>query len=586
MKETDLHKYQLACVQHIIEHPFCGVFVDMGLGKTISTLTAINYLMFDYCEVNSVLVIAPKRVAESVWQEEAEKWEHTKHLRFSKIIGTAKQRIAAVMETKADIYIISRDNVAWLCALYGGGKLPFDMVVVDELSSFKSYKSERFKALRGARPYLKRLVGLTGTPAPNGLIDLWPQIYLMDRGERLEKTISRYRERYFRPGQTNGHVVYSYDLMSDSEYLIHKKIEDICISMKADDYLEMPFRTDNYIKLRMPEALKKQYDDFEKNKVLDLISAAETIEQEDENGNSVFVEKPVEVNVVNAAALSNKLLQFANGAIYDEERNVFPIHDIKLEALKEIIEDANGQSVLVAWTYQFDRDRIVEYLKKYKPRELKNNKDIEDWNAGKIQVMLAHPASAGHGLNLQAGGSIIVWFGQTWSLELYQQFNARLYRQGQQNHVVINHLILQGTHDEDVIRALKAKDKKQNALMNSIKAKIDKYKNICNMGRNGKQTPVFPEMVKFVNDNVGKVVSSSEILLGKEPGRNSETAYLYKFVKLGYVEPVDDNSFVKDKTASFKVIKEFPKHYNSVMFMDELRVANGYIPDNHKRKVY
>ena len=586
MKETDLHKYQLACVQHIIEHPFCGVFVDMGLGKTISTLTAINYLMFDYCEVNSVLVIAPKRVAESVWQEEAEKWEHTKHLRFSKIIGTAKQRIAAVMETKADIYIISRDNVAWLCALYGGGKLPFDMVVVDELSSFKSYKSERFKALRGARPYLKRLVGLTGTPAPNGLIDLWPQIYLMDRGERLEKTISRYRERYFRPGQTNGHVVYSYDLMSDSEYLIHKKIEDICISMKADDYLEMPFRTDNYIKLRMPEALKKQYDDFEKNKVLDLISAAETIEQEDENGNSVFVEKPVEVNVVNAAALSNKLLQFANGAIYDEERNVFPIHDIKLEALKEIIEDANGQSVLVAWTYQFDRDRIVEYLKKYKPRELKNNKDIEDWNAGKIQVMLAHPASAGHGLNLQAGGSIIVWFGQTWSLELYQQFNARLYRQGQQNHVVINHLILQGTHDEDVIRALKAKDKKQNALMNSIKAKIDKYKNICIMGRNGKQTPVFPEMVKFVNDNVGKVVSSSEILLGKEPGRNSETAYLYKFVKLGYVEPVDDNSFVKDKTASFKVIKEFPKHYNSVMFMDELRVANGYIPDNHKRKVY
>lgn len=472
MKETDLHKYQLACVQHIIEHPFCGVFVDMGLGKTISTLTAINYLMFDYCEVNSVLVIAPKRVAESVWQEEAEKWEHTKHLRFSKIIGTAKQRIAAVMETKADIYIISRDNVAWLCALYGGGKLPFDMVVVDELSSFKSYKSERFKALRGARPYLKRLVGLTGTPAPNGLIDLWPQIYLMDRGERLEKTISRYRERYFRPGQTNGHVVYSYDLMSDSEYLIHKKIEDICISMKADDYLEMPERTDNYIKLKMPEQIKKQYDDFEKNKVLDLFKS----EQEYLDNADKWVDKPVEINAVNAAALSNKLLQFANGAVYDENRKVFPIHDIKLEALKEIIEDANGQSVFVAWTFQFDRDRIMDYLKKYKPRELKTNKDIEDWNAGKIQVMLAHPASAGHGLNLQAGGNLIVWFGQTWSLELYQQFNARLYRQGQKNHVIINHLILQGTHDEDVIRALKSKDKKQNALMDSIKAKIDKYK--------------------------------------------------------------------------------------------------------------
>lgn len=472
MKETDLHKYQKACVEHIITHPFCGVFLDMGLGKTVSTLTAINYLMFDYLEINSALVIAPKRVAESVWQEEAEKWDHLKHLSFSKIIGSAKQRISAVMDTKADIYIISRDNVAWLCALYGGGKLPFDMVVIDELSSFKSYKSERFKALRGARPYLKRLVGLTGTPAPNGLIDLWPQIYLMDRGERLEKTISRYREKYFRPGQTNGHVVYSYDLMSDSEYLIHKKIKDICISMKANDYLEMPERTDNYIKLKMPEQIKKQYDDFEKNKVLDLFKS----EQEYLDNADKWVDKPVEINAVNAAALSNKLLQFANGAVYDENRKVFPIHDIKLEALKEIIEDANGQSVLVAWTFQFDRDRIMDYLKKYKPRELKTNKDIEDWNAGKIQVMLAHPASAGHGLNLQAGGNLIVWFGQTWSLELYQQFNARLYRQGQKNHVIINHLILQGTHDEDVIRALKSKDKKQNALMDSIKAKIDKYK--------------------------------------------------------------------------------------------------------------
>lgn len=476
LTESNLHNYQKACVEHIITHPFCGVFLDMGLGKTVSTLTAINYLMNDYCEINSVLVIAPKRVAESVWQEEAEKWAHLQHLRFSKIIGTQKQRIAAIMETKADIYIISRDNVAWLCALYGGSKLPFDMIVVDELSSFKSYKSVRFKALRGARPYLKRLVGLTGTPAPNGLIDLWPQIYLMDRGDRLEKTISRYREKYFRPGQTNGHVVYSYNLMSDSEQLIHKKIEDICISMKADDYLEMPMRTDNYIKLRMPDDIKKQYDDFEKNKILDLLNTVETVEEEDEDGNVTLVQKPVEVNVVNAAALSNKLLQFANGAVYDEDKNVFPIHNIKLDALKEIVENSNGQSILVAWTYQFDKDRILEYLKSYKPRELKTNKDIEDWNAGRIQVMLAHPASAGHGLNLQAGGNIIVWFGQTWSLELYQQFNARLYRQGQQKGVIIHHLIMKGTHDEDVIQALKAKNKKQNALMDSIKAKIDKYK--------------------------------------------------------------------------------------------------------------
>ena len=459
LKKSDLHKYQLVCAEHIINHPYCGLFIDMGLGKTISTLTAIDILMFDYCEVNSVLVVAPKRVAESVWQEEAEKWEHTKHLRFSKIIGTQAQRIAAI-KVKADIYIISRDNIAWLCALYGGGKLPFDMVVIDELSSFKSYKSERFKAMRGARVYLKRLVGLTGTPAPNGLIDLWPQVYLMDRGERLEKTITRYREKYFRPGRTNGNVVYSYDLLSDSEFLIHKKIEDICISMKASDYLEMPMRTDNYIKLRMPEALRKKYVDFEKEKVLDLFNQ--------DNGST-------EVNVVNAAALSNKLLQFANGAIYDEERKVYPIHDIKLDALKEIVDDANGQPVLIAWTYQFDRDRILEYLKKYNPRELKGDKDIKDWNEGKVQVMLAHPASAGHGLNLQAGGHIIVWFGQTWSLELYQQFNGRLYRQGQQGHVIIHHLILEGTHDEDVIKALRAKDKKQDSLMNSIKAKIDKY---------------------------------------------------------------------------------------------------------------
>ena len=460
LTKNNLHNYQKACVEHIIEHPYCGLFLDLGLGKTVIALTAIEALMFDYCEVDSALIIAPKRVAESVWQEEAQNWEHLRHLTFSKIIGTPKQRQEAI-RTKADIYIISRDNIAWLSALYGGGKLLFDMVVIDELSSFKSYKSERFKAMRSARLYIKRLVGLTGTPAPNGLIDLWSQIYLMDRGDRLEKTITRYREKYFRPGRTNGNVVYSYDLMSDSEFLIHKKIEDICISMKAEDYLEMPFRTDNYIKLKMSENIRKQYEDFEKNKVLELLSSAD---------------EETAINVVNAAALSNKLLQFANGAIYDEERNVYTIHDIKLEALKEIIDDANGQPVLVAWTYQFDRDRIKEYLKAYKPRELKTNKDIEDWNAGKVQVMLAHPASAGHGLNLQAGGHIIIWFGQTWSLELYQQFNGRLYRQGQQSHVVINHLILQGTHDEDVIKALKSKDQKQNSLMNSIKAKIDKYK--------------------------------------------------------------------------------------------------------------
>lgn len=460
LNESNLHRYQVATVQHIIEHPYCGAFLDMGLGKTVSTLTAIEKLMYDYCEIESVIVIAPKRVAESVWEEEAKKWAHLKHLTFSKIIGNQTERVEA-LKRKADIYILTRDNVAWLCAYFGGGKIPFEMCVIDELSSFKSYKSERFKALRAARPFFKRVVGLTGTPAPNGLIDLWPQMYLLDRGQRLEKTITKYRETYFRPGRTNGHIVYNYDLMKDSEFLIHKKIEDICISMKAEDYLEMPYRTDNYIELKMPQKLKKQYQDFEKEKILEVFSQ--------EEGNT-------EISVLNAATLSNKLLQFANGAVYDEDRNVHEIHSIKLDALEEIIEDSNGKPVLIAWTYQFDRDRILERLKKYKPHQLKNNKDIEEWNNGKIQVMLAHPASAGHGLNLQAGGSTIVWYGQTWSLELYQQFNARLYRQGQQANVIIHHLILEGTHDEDVIAALKRKDKKQNSLMNSIKAKIEKYK--------------------------------------------------------------------------------------------------------------
>ena len=465
MNESNLHKYQTACVKHIIDHPFCGVFLEMGLGKTVSTLTAINYLMFDYLSVNSVLIIAPKRVAESVWQEEAEKWDHLKHLTFSKIIGTQQQRIKALKE-KADIHIISRDNIAWLCALCGGAKLPFDMIVVDELSSFKNYKSQRFKSLRLTQPYFKRFVGLTGTPAPNGLIDLWSQIYLMDRGERLGKTITAYRKTYFKPGQTNGNIVYSYILLPEADNMIHERINDICISMKSDDYSSMPIRTDNFIKLKMPDNIQKIYTDFEKEKVLELYK-------------DLYEGREVEINAVNAAALSNKLLQFANGAVYDENKETHIIHDIKLEALKEIIDDANGQPVLVAWTYQHDRDRIMEYLKKYSPRELKKPQDIIDWNKGKVQVMLAHPASAGHGLNLQAGGSIIVWFGQTWSLELYQQFNARLYRQGQKNGVIINHLIMNGTHDEDVICALRKKNLCQNSLMDSIKAKINKYiKNI------------------------------------------------------------------------------------------------------------
>ena len=464
MDKSNLHKYQKVCVEHIISHPFCGVFLDMGLGKTISTLTAIEELKYDYCEIDTVLIIAPKRVVETVWEEEAKKWDHTKHLTFSKIIGTERQRLAA-LKVKADVHIISRDNIAWLCSLYAA-KLPYDMLVIDELSSFKAHQTQRFKSLRLARPWFKRVVGLTGTPAPNGLINLWSQMYLIDRGERLEKTITAYRSRYFRPGVSNGYVVYSYKLLSDSERLIQERIKDICISMRAEDYLEMPERIDNFVRVTMPDKLMDAYKKFEQENVI-------TLANEIEEGTTT-------VNAVNAAALSNKLLQFANGAMYDENKNVVPIHDLKLEALKEIIEAADGKPVLVAWTYQFDRDRIKNYFRSMAPRELKTAEDINDWNAGKVRLMLAHPASAGHGINLQAGGNIIVWYGLTWSLELYQQFNARLYRQGQKQRTIIHHIVNTGTHDEDVVRALKSKDKTQNNLMNSIKAKLELYRAFMN----------------------------------------------------------------------------------------------------------
>lgn len=458
LNKSNLHNYQKATVDFIIEHRFCGVFLDLGLGKTISTLTAIDELMYDYCEISSVLVIAPKRVAETVWAEEAAKWEHTRHLVISKVMGSENKRLDA-LKRPADIYVVSRDNVAWLCNVFAS-RLPFDMVVIDELSSFKSHQSQRFKSLRMTRPFMKRVVGLTGTPAPNSLIDLWPQMYLIDRGERLGKTITQYRARYFRPGKSNGYVVYSYDILAGASDMIQEKISDICISMKASDYLDMPERTDNFITVTMSDELKKEYNKFKNDNIIKLI---------DDNGTT-------EINAVNAASLVNKLLQFANGSVYDEDKNVHKIHTLKLEALKEIIENSNGQPILVAWTYQFDRDAILKAFSAYKPRQLKTADDINDWNAGNIQLMLAHPASAGHGLNLQAGGSIIVWYGLTWSLELYQQFNARLYRQGQTKHVTIHHIVTSGTYDEEVINAINRKDKNQNRLLDSIKADIAAYR--------------------------------------------------------------------------------------------------------------
>ena len=459
MKYSDLHEYQRTSVEHIINNTHCALFLEMGLGKTVSTLTAISILMFQDLDISSVLVIAPKRVAESVWDAEIDKWEHLKGLKVSKIIGTDKQRRKALSE-RADIYTIGRDNVAWLCGQYGGSMLPFDMLVIDELSSFKNPKSVRFKALRGVQPSFKRVVGLTGTPAPNGLIDLWSQIYLLDRGQRLGKFVSHYREMYFRPDKRNGAIIYSYGLSPGCAEKIHEKIGDICMSMKAKDYLKLPGRIDNVIEIKFPPDIQKKYDDFEKQQVLALFSD---------------MEEEKDISAVNAAALSNKLLQFANGAVYDENKKFYEVHNLKIDATKDIIEDANGKPVLIAWTYRHDMLRLKEALKKYNPRELKTDQDIRDWNNGKIQVMLMHPASGGHGLNLQSGGHIIVWFGQTWSLELEQQFNARLDRQGQTDVVIINKLVASKTIDQDVIEAQKRKSVSQNGLMEAVKAKIKKY---------------------------------------------------------------------------------------------------------------
>ena len=412
--------------------------------------------MDEYLEVNKVLVIAPKRVAESTWSDEIAKWEHLKGLTVSKILGTEKQRKAA-LKAPADIFVINRENVVWLVS-HLQGYWPFDMIVIDELSSFKSSKSARFRALRLVRPKTNRVVGLTGTPVPNGLIDLWSQLYLLDLGERLGKTITSYRSKYFRPGRSNGQIVFDYKLNSGSEEAIYKQIGDICISMKAEDYLQLPERIDRTVEVHLPEKMMNQYLEFEKDQVLAL---------ENEDG---------DISAVNAAALSNKLLQFSNGAVYDSERNVHDVHAEKLDALEEIVEAANGQSVLVFFSFRHDVSRILRKLKSYHPKEIGGPEDIKAWNEGDIPVLLAHPAGAGHGLNLQAGGHIVVWFGLPWSSELYQQANARLYRQGQNKPVIIHHLIAKGTMDEDVMKAIAGKADKEEALMQAVKVRIEKYR--------------------------------------------------------------------------------------------------------------
>ena len=448
------YHYQAYATQWIIDKKKSALFLEMGMGKSVSTLTAILELLYDYFDVAKVLVIAPLRVASTTWEDEVEKWDHLKELRISKVLGSEKQRVAALYK-KADVYIINRENVTWLVNWFDVD-WPFDMVVIDELSSFKSSKAQRFKSLKKVRPFIKRLVGLTGTPAPNGLIDLWPQIYLLDGGERLGKTVTGYREKYFLPDKRNQMIVYTWKLKEGAEDTIYEKLSDICVSMKAKDYLELPERIDNVIPVELPKKVKEQYDRLEKELILSIEEA--------------------DVLAGSAAVLANKLLQVANGAVYDEDGEVKYIHDEKLKALDELMEAASGKPVLVFYGYQHDKDRLLHHLKKLKPRLLQTDQDIKDWNQGKVQVLLAHPASAGHGLNLQTGGNIIIWFGLTWSLELYQQANARLWRQGQKQTVVIHHIIAKDTIDERVMKALEDKDVSQAALIEAVKARMNQYK--------------------------------------------------------------------------------------------------------------
>jgi SNF2 family DNA or RNA helicase len=454
MKYTP-YPYQQHATEHIIENPGCGLFLEMGLGKTVATLTAIDLLINDYFEVTKALVIAPKRVAEDTWTTECQKWDHLRHLRISKVLGGEIERIAA-LRAKADVYVINRENVAWLMAFLNGA-MPFQMLVIDEASSFKSHKAVRFKALKIRRPLIKRVVLLTGTPAPNSLLDLWAPMYLVDRGQRLGEKYEGFRARYFEKNQWERK--YTIKKHESYEQGIYNKIGDICISMKAKDYLSLPERINRTVSVNLPAEVRKAYKDFERKAVLELSEADQ-------------------ITAVNAAALSTKLLQFANGAIYDENKVSHEMHSEKLDALEEIVESANGQPVLVFYWYKHDLERILKRLKEYKPIELKSSNEIKQWNEKKIQVMLAHPASAGHGLNLQAGGNTIVWFGNTWSLELYQQANARLDRQGQTQSVIIHHLITSGTIDEDVMDALAGKHAGQEALMQAVKARIEKYQKL------------------------------------------------------------------------------------------------------------
>lgn len=439
------HDYQKYAAEFIITHPACGLLLSMGLGKTIITLSALWELILDYFDIGKVLIIAPLRVARDTWPKEIEKWEHLKGLNYSVVVGTEKERRAALSK-RAFLYIINRENVVWLIE---NGLFHFDMVVIDELSSFKSHQSKRFKAMRRVRGSVKRIAGLTGTPAPNGLIDLWAQINLLDMGERLGRYIGGYRERYFLPDKRNRDVVFSYKPKEGAEEAIYEKISDICVSMKACDHLNMPKLMVSNVEVEMSEKERRLYDQLKADLILPF-----------EGG---------DIDAASAVGLSNKLHQMANGACYDENGKIRILHDRKLDALEDMVEAANGKPVLIAYWFKHDRDRILE---RFDAVTIDKSEDITRWNNGEISVALIHPASAGHGLNLQEGGCHLIWFGLTWSLELYQQCNAGLWRQGQKETVTIQHIITAGTIDEEVLKALEEKDCTQEALLKAVRARI------------------------------------------------------------------------------------------------------------------
>jgi SNF2 family DNA or RNA helicase len=450
------HAYQRFCINRLLTDSALGLFLDMGLGKTVITMTAINDLKYNRFLISKVLVIAPKKVAESTWSKEAAKWDHLHLLRVIPVLGSQAKRIRA-LNTPADIYVINRENVPWLVDYYRNA-WPFDMVVVDESSSFKSHKAKRFKSLTWVRSHINRMVILTGTPAPNGLIDLWAQIYLLDEGERLGKKITHFRERYFEPDQRDREHVFSYAPKPGADEAIHNLIGDICISMSAEDYLELPDCLQVTVPVKLDSKAQAVYNRLEKEMLLEVDDSI--------------------IDAGSAAVLSNKLLQLCNGAVYDEQHNAVELHNCKIEAFTELVEALNGQPAIVFYNFKHDLIRIKKALtgSGLRVRELKTPQDETDWNNRQIDILLAHPASSAYGLNLQDGGNQVIWFSLNWSLELYQQANKRLHRQGQTQKVIIHHLVVEGGRDEDVMAALADKDATQASLLDSLKVRIEKVR--------------------------------------------------------------------------------------------------------------